>query len=121
MAAVKKNNGINFSYAAFIGSAVFLLLLTLFSLLRFERQKEASGWVAHTYLTKLKIEETYSLLRDAESNQRGFLLTKDSSYIKNFTLSKHNLDTNLFQLGSLVMDNSKQFENVKSLERLAQS
>jgi len=64
---------------------VALLLVTSFlSYRRITRFDTAHAWVNHSNLVKLRLEQTFSILKDAETGQRGFLLTKDSSFLLPF-------------------------------------
>ena len=97
----------NLDYWAFIASSLFLLSLSIFSLVRLHKQKEAEDWIAHTYEVKLKIEKCYALLLEAESNQRGYILSNGSIYLKNITHAESLLYSSLNQLDSLITDNKK--------------
>ena len=105
----------NFNYLAFIASSLFLLSLAIFSLIWFKKQKEAEDWVTHTYRVKLKIEQCFGFVLEAESSQRGYLLSKDSSYLKNITHAETSLDTSLRQLDALIADNLAQVKNTRHL------
>ena len=75
---------INWTYVIFLASALILLTLSIFSYYRFEQQKISSALVNQTYLVKLKLEEAFATLIDAEAGQRGYLLTRDSIFLKQF-------------------------------------
>ena len=115
---VNKKNTFNWTYFVFLASALVLLTLSIFSYQRFEQQKIASAWVSHTYLAKLKLEEVFGLLTDAESGQRGYLLTSDTVFIQSFLTSKAEIPKIILQLDSLVTDNPEQTQNLKELARL---
>ena len=111
----------NFSYWAFIISSLFLLSLAIFSLIWFQKQKEAENWIVHTYDVKLKIEKCFGLLLEAESNQRAYLLSSDSLYFRNITHAETLLLSNLKELDSLTADNENQVKNVLILRALIYS
>lgn len=115
MVPTKKKTPANFNYWAFIASSLFLLSLAIFSLVWFQKQKQAEEWITHTYEVKLNIEKCYGLLLEAESNQRGYLLSSDSIYLKNNKHAENLLNASLNQLDSLVSDNEKQVKNVRTL------
>ncbi len=118
MEPTKNKRPANFYYWAFIVSSMFLLSLAIFSLVWFQKQKQAEDWIAHTYEVKLKIEKCFGLLLEAESNQRGFLLSNDSAYIRNINHAETLLITSLKQLDSLVIDNEIQIRNDSTLRSL---
>ncbi len=109
---------INITYIAFLASAIIMVVLTFLSFQLFNKQKNATDLVTHTFLVKLKIEEVVTLLKDAETGQRGFLLTKDNAFLEPFDNSKQNIATSIADLQKLVTDNSQQADNVKHLETL---
>ena len=118
MEPTKNKRPANFYNWAFIVSSMFLLTLAIFSLVWFQKQKQAEDWVAHTYEVKLKIEKCFGLLLEAESNQRSFLLSNDSAYIRNINHAETLLITSLKQLDSLVIDNEIQIRNDSTLRSL---
>jgi signal transduction histidine kinase len=117
----KEKRSAKFNYLAFILSSLFLLSLAIFSLIWFQKQKETENWVTHTYRVKLKIEQSFGLLLEAESNQRGWLLTKDSSYLIKINRAETQLHSSLRQLDSLIADNARQVQNAQNLRLLALS
>ena len=121
MVLTKYKRPANFNYWAFIASSLFLLLLAIFSLVWLQKQKESQDWIAHTYEVKLKIEKCFGLLLEEESNQRGFLLSNDSAYLKNINHAETLLDLSLKQLDSLISDNESQVKNVNTLRSLIYS
>ncbi|HXB30018.1 MAG TPA: ATP-binding protein [Puia sp.] len=118
MEPAKNKWSANFNYWAFIASSLFLLSLAIFSLVWFQKEKEAQDSIAHTYEVKLKIEKCFGLLLEAESNQRGYILSNDGAYLKNINHAETLLNTSLNQLDSLVADNEKQIINAGTLRAL---
>src|ERR1700757_1215568 len=41
-----------------------------------------NGWVQHTFQVISELETTMSLMKDAETGQRGYLITHDRSYLE---------------------------------------
>ena len=118
---VNKKNKFNWTYFVFLASALVLLTLSIFSYQRFEQQKISSDWVNHTYLVKLKLEEAFSALTDAEAGQRGYLLTRDTSFLQAFLQSKSAIPQIVLQLDSMVRNNTEQSLYLKELSRLLKS
>jgi CHASE3 domain sensor protein len=46
------------------------------------RHSAASRWVEHTHKVLLELETTLSVVKDAETGQRGYLLTGDKRYLE---------------------------------------
>ncbi|HEV3162649.1 MAG TPA: CHASE3 domain-containing protein [Isosphaeraceae bacterium] len=79
----------------------------------------ASRSQARTFL--IELEATLSLLKDAETGQRGFLLTGDESYLEPYQSAVQQTDRNLDGLGSLIGDDPAQRQRLETLRRLAQA
>jgi signal transduction histidine kinase len=118
MVLTKSNRPANFNYWAFILSSLFLLSLAVFSLVWLQKQKNAEYWITHTYQVKLKIEKCFGLVLNVESNQRGFLLSNDGTYLKNISNAEFLLNNSLNQLDSLISDNAIQIKNVRIFREL---
>lgn len=61
--------------------------------------------VAHTHEVILAIEETLSYIKDAETGQRGFILTGDHKYLAPYDEAKENIDRRAADLQKLAADN----------------
>lgn len=91
----------NLSFLLFV---VVLLTLSFLSYRRIIRQSEAAEWVDHSYLSKLTLENSFRRLFLLESYQRGFIITHDSAYLKEYAVTKSYLPTNFKRLDSLLAD-----------------
>ena len=118
MALIRKIRPDKLNYWIFVASSLFLLSLAIFSLIWNQKQKEATEWISHTYQVKLKIEKCFGLVLEAESGQRGFLLSHDSSFLKNIAHAESLLQTNLTQLDSLIKDNNNQLNHFSNFKLL---
>lgn len=72
--------------------------------------------VEHTYEVINTIQATMSSIKDAETGQRGFLLTNNSSFLKSFYNSKGNIPEIVKKLAYLTSDNRDQQFKVDSLK-----
>ena len=63
------------------GSILVLLLLTGLLYTHFEREREDQALVTHTYQVLNAARGLMAYLDQAESGQRSYLLTADSSYL----------------------------------------
>ena len=88
----------------------FLLLLIACGLVTFATisSERADKWVNHTQQVRQAIIQLYSDVRDAESGQRGALLTHDPRYLHPYELARQNLAATESLLASLVADNPSQ-------------
>jgi PAS domain S-box-containing protein len=64
--------------------------------------------IAHSHHVLAELETTLSKLKDAESGQRGYLLTGDTQYLAPYILARNQSQTQLAKLKQLMADNSQQ-------------
>jgi CHASE3 domain sensor protein len=77
---------------------------------------ETNRWVAHTYAVLAQLEEVLSLMKDAETGQRGFLITNEPAYLQPFNEAHDKVFQTIETLKDLTKDNSKQQRRLKDLE-----
>lgn len=74
--------------------------------------------VNHTTLVKLELGNSYSSVSEAEADQRGFVLTKDSIFIERMNHNLFILDSQLAHLDELTDDNYSQKQNLVELKKI---
>ena len=99
----------------FLFVAVALLVLSSMSYFRIKNLIDESEWVDHTQAVKSELDKTFSDLIELESNQRGYLLTKDSVFLLPIFTANANLNLHLDTIASLTKDNPLQQQNVSEL------
>lgn len=77
--------------------------------------------VTHTYQVRFNNKELIKLLVDAETGQRGYLLTGNEDFLKPYTESEHKIDTTLHELSRLMIDNQLQLQRLDSMKTFADS
>ena len=83
-----------------------------------ESEDEASKsghLVAHTYEVLAKLEAVLTTLTDAETGQRGYLLTGDDPYLEPYRNAKDRIDHLLADLKELTKDNQDQQGRLEEL------
>lgn len=75
-------------------------------------------WVSHTNEVIARIDEIEARLRDAESAQRGYLLTGQVDYLASYHSGKTQLPELFAQLDNLVRDNPGQKQRIAQLRTL---
>ncbi len=75
--------------------------------------------VAHTLRVIAELHTTRALLTDAETGQRGYLLTRDPSYLAPYERALADISGHLEKLSSLTASNPAQHQRVALLRRLA--
>ena len=91
----------------------FLLLVGVFI-----EYRRAIDWVDHTHMVISTVEDLQSDLSDAESSQRGFLLSQDRDHLASYEEGVESSRALLDRLGSLTVDNPAQQDKVKALRAL---
>jgi CHASE3 domain sensor protein len=75
--------------------------------------------VHHTLAVREVATETLSLLKDAETGGRGFILTDDPQFLAPYTLATGALHSHIARLRVLTHDDPVQLRGVSEIERLA--
>jgi CHASE3 domain sensor protein len=75
-------------------------------------------WVVHTLEVLTELEDTQSLLKDAETGQRGFLLTGRDHYLDPYRAATDRIPAKLQRLRELTADNSRQRDRLPVLDAL---
>jgi PAS domain S-box-containing protein len=100
----------------------FLVILLIFSAVNTSREVgvlvASQGWVAHSRQVSLALEQIGSLLADAETGQRGYLLTNEAKYLKPYEASIAQMGAHLDALEQLTVDNPAQQAHVAALRSL---
>ena len=104
--------------AVLAGAAVVLTGMVLLLLRDFERTQDAEGWVVHTYRVINSAEFLLSMMKDAETGERGFLLTGDESYLAPYKSAIAALPRGLKELKDLTSDNPAQEARWVEINRL---
>ena len=99
----------------FLFAIIALLSLSFMSYVRIKNLVDAADWVNHTQIVRLELDKTFSVLKEAESNQRGYMLTKDSAFLPSIFAANTNLNLHLDNIASLTKDNPLQQKNVSAL------
>jgi len=115
--AVSSGVRVFFAVTAF----VLLLAVVLTAAFMFRSRhalSEAFQWVEHTQSVQNKINQFLLHLVDAETAQRGYLLTGRTVYLGPYSGAVDLLTTNFNDLRTLVADNPRQLEHLNQIEPL---
>ena len=101
-----------------IGFGLSLLILIITSVASYSsihNLLDGSRWVDHTDSVIIKTDRAQTLLRNAESGQRGYLLTGDSTYLQALNGAADTINTVIDSIATMTMDNPIQGGNIKDL------
>jgi PAS domain S-box-containing protein len=98
--------------------AVLLLAIAVLNRWHLGRVEQAQGAVAHTYQVAAELAQTVSALTDAETGQRGFLITGEERYLDPYNSAAAKVKDRLARLAELTADNRDQQEELATAESL---
>jgi CheY-like chemotaxis protein len=104
--------------AGFVMATAILLFVGWQSYRNTARFAEASEWRDHTYKVLGNLEETVARLVDAETGQRGYLLTGEEAYLEPYREAIKDIDRTIGDLKNLTSDNPNQQKRIRILEPL---
>lgn len=97
--------------------AIALPLCLAYLVIRQSTQTEGSyRWVEHTYEVLINLDELQSAVRQAESEQRAFLLTHDGAFATRYEAAAARVPAIMERLYVLVKDNAPQREKANQLQ-----
>ena len=88
---------------------------------RVNRQVATHHWVVHTEQVLNQMALTESLLKDAETGQRGYLFTGGLSYLDPYNAARLQVELELGKLAALTADNAEQQKRVQQIRELTQA
>ncbi|HWQ32107.1 MAG TPA: PAS domain S-box protein [Blastocatellia bacterium] len=104
---------------AFIVALILIISLSVISYRALREMVEAQSQVSHTREVSLGLAEVFSTLKDAETGQRGFLITGEESYLEPYHTARNKLEQQIALLRQLTRDNPAQQQRVDALSQLA--
>lgn len=104
------------------GFALSLLVcIGVVSYLQFFNFKQSQKWVDHTQTVLNKNQEVLKLVTDAETGQRGYLLTGNDRYLQPYRLAVDVIELKIAQLRQLLLDNPSQQRQLDKLNLLIEA
>jgi methyl-accepting chemotaxis protein len=79
---------------------------------------ETNRWVSHTHEVKRTALACLAALTDAETGQRGFLLTGEERFLEPYRVGKDRVESKLAEVRRLTSDNSAQQQRLTALAPL---
>lgn len=101
-------------------SIVFILVAisTIFSQISTDTLVNANEWVSHTYQVDSLLSNLEKTVINAESQQRGFLLTKNNQFLTAYNQSTSQVDSQFEEISKLISDNPEQLKRLSLVEGL---
>lgn len=79
--------------------------------------RDSDGAIRHTHSVLMALDELLSATQDAETGQRGYLLTGSQAYLEPYDSAVKNLNGRMQAVAMLTRDNPTQQANVAALKR----
>lgn len=100
------------------GIVLVLLIVNVAIAVRNIRQlSEDSKRVAHTHKVIIGLQELLSLVKDAETGQRGFIITDDARYLEPYNQAIGKIDNKVNEIAGLTKDNAHQQARIPELRQ----
>jgi PAS domain S-box-containing protein len=99
-------------------ASAILVLIGVISYQQTQRFFDTSNQIIKTQKKINNAEELLSLMKDAETGQRGYLLTGNEAYLEPYKIALANLDGRLQEFESLIVNNPQQQKQIKTIEYL---
>jgi PAS domain S-box-containing protein len=114
---------LNFNRNLQIGYGISILMLIVigFTSYRTVRQLlDSNQAVQHSALIMQQLEKTMSVMKDAETGQRGYLLTNRTQYLEPYNGAYQQANGLVDQVAALTQDNPRQQRNLQDIRRILQ-
>jgi len=102
----------------FVVALVAVAVTAVVSVRALRQSAETADLVEHTYEVAIQVRNVLGAIKDAETGQRGFLLTGNVEYLDTQRQGNDALPGALDRLRSLMADNPAQIKRLDTLDRL---
>nr|WP_294786317.1 CHASE3 domain-containing protein [uncultured Flavobacterium sp.] len=111
-------NSSNSLRVIFVIAVFILLFLSSISYKHNQDLNESSKLVMHTYEINIQLERLMSAIKDAETGQRGYIITRNARFLTPYIYSRDKVNTSFITLKKLTADNAEQQRNLQNLFKL---
>jgi len=101
--------------------ALLIAVTVVFSLYTASRLRSNLDIQVHTTKVISALKDNLIFLIDAETGERGFIITADTNYLEPYNLALQNIDHSIVLLRSLTEDNLAQQKKMDTLEHLVKN
>jgi len=115
---IPKFNSSNYLRVIFIIAIFILLFLSSIAYKHNRDLNESSKLLMHTYEINIELERLMSAIKDAETGQRGFMITRNNRFLAPYLYSRDKVNTSFISLKKLTANNPQQKKNLDKLFKL---
>ncbi|MFA5297432.1 MAG: CHASE3 domain-containing protein, partial [Lutibacter sp.] len=99
----------------FFTSAFIVLLVGGITYRNIDDLSQSSELLTQTYKVNVQLEQILSYLKDAETEQLGFIITHEPVVLEHFNTARENINNSFAKLKELTKDDTPQQQNLKDL------
>ena len=103
-------------YVALVVITAFFLTTAMISSRNAQALRDSRIWLAKTHEVIVTLNEIIGLVTDAETGQRGFIITGSEEYLDVYNAALLRIDADLSNLSKLVLDNPDHLARLPSLQ-----
>ena len=100
-----------------VGAVAFFLISGFVSYLNLQALREGNDKIVQTHTAIVSLDGLLSYVQDAETGQRGFLLTNDESYLGPYDIAIRAIPTTLEEISQRTAGNPGQTQRVNTLRQ----
>ncbi|QCE41013.1 sensor histidine kinase [Psychroserpens sp. NJDZ02] len=112
------SNNISFLRSMLYISALVILVVGALTYRSITEVTKSSEMITHTYKVNVELEQILSNLKDAETGQRGYIITNDSIFLEPYIVGRSKINNSFAELKALTTDNSVLKDNLIDLNVL---
>jgi CheY-like chemotaxis protein/signal transduction histidine kinase/CHASE3 domain sensor protein len=105
--------------AGFAAAIAMVILIAFFGYRSLDTAAEGVVLTTHTLDVMRRVDSLFSSLKDAETGQRGYLLTDRESYLEPYNNARADIPGQFKELRRLTANNSRQQQLVDQLQRIS--
>lgn len=99
------------------GAIVFFLISGAFAYINLKTLRENTETIVHSHEVIITLDELLSSTQDAETGQRGFLLTNNERYLDPYNTALDTIPAKIREIGELTSDNPAQVRRLPMLKQ----
>jgi len=107
------------TFAGFAAAVVTVLLIAVFGYRSLDSEAQNAALTTHTMEVLQRVDGLFSSLKDAETGQRGYLLTAEESYLEPYSNARASIPGQLQELKRLTANSPRQQELLSRLEHFS--
>ena len=105
--------------AAFIAAVIVLIATVVLGFRSVQSLYRTHESIELAYQTRVALDQVLATLLDAETGERGYVITNNPSYLDPYTRAREAIDSNLAQMRRLMADDPDQQADYERLKALA--